>query len=120
MVSEWGILAGGGKAEEYNGEVANRFVVKIKELSQAFDSMSHNSRWKPLEHCGIEPQYFSLLKRLYAEQKAAVLTDKVSDMFGIKRRRKQGDPLSSLVFNTVFYVALKDDLARWQKTRAYA
>ena len=27
----------------------------------------------------------------------------------------QGDPLSSLLFNTVLQVALKDNLARWQK-----
>ena len=35
MVSEWRIFAGAGKAEEYKGEVSNRFVVKIKELSRS-------------------------------------------------------------------------------------
>ena len=41
--------------------------------------------------------------------------DKESDVFEIKRRKKQEDPKSSLLFNTVLQVALTDDLARWQK-----
>ena len=41
------------------------------------------------------------------------LTDKESDVFEIKRWTKQEDPLSSLLFNTVLQVAVKDDLARW-------
>ena len=44
-----------------------------------------------------------------------VSTDKESDMFEIKRRTKQGDPLSSLLFNTVLHVAMNDDVERWQK-----
>ena len=46
------------------------------------------------------------------------MTDKESDMFDIKKKEtKQGDPLSSLLFNTVLQVALKDDLPRWQKRK---
>ena len=30
---------------------------------------------------------------------------------------KQGDPLSSLLFNTVLQMALKDDVTRWQKAK---
>ena len=51
-------------------------------------------------------------ERLYAEQKGSVTTDKVSDMFEIKRGTKQGDPLTSLLFNTVLQMALKDDVER--------
>ena len=43
--------------------------------------------------------------------------DKESDMFEIKKGTKQGDPLSSLLFNIVLQVALKDDLPRWQKKK---
>ena len=45
------------------------------------------------------------------------MTDKESDMFEIKKGTKQGDPLSSLLFNTVLQVALKDDLPRWQQKK---
>ena len=38
-------------------------------------------------------------------------------MFKIKKGTKQGDPLSSLLFNTVLQVALKDDLPGWQKEK---
>ena len=39
-------------------------------------------------------------------------------MFEIKKKgTKQGDPLSSLFFNSVLQMALKDDLPRWQKKR---
>ena len=40
-----------------------------------------------------------------------------SDVFEIKRRTKQGDPLSSMLFNTVLQVALKDDVERWQQSK---
>ena len=43
---------------------------------KAFDSMSHNSKWKALEICGIEQHCISLLRRLYPDQKATALTDK--------------------------------------------
>ena len=46
------------------------------DFMKAFDSISHKSLWSALEQCGIEARYGSLLKRLYAEQKATVLTDK--------------------------------------------
>ena len=62
---------------------------------------------------GIEPQCNSLLRRLYADRQATVMTDKESDVFEIKRGTKQGDPLSSLLLDTVLQAALRDDLTRW-------
>ena len=38
-------------------------------------------------------------------------------MFEIKKETKQDDPLSSLLFNIVLLVALKDDFPRWQKKK---
>ena len=38
-------------------------------------------------------------------------------MFEIKKGSKQGDPLSSLLFNTVLQNSLKDDIQRWQKKK---
>ena len=59
----------------------------------------------------------SLLRRLYERQKGSVLTDKESDVFQKKKGTKQGDPLSSLLFDTVLQVSLKDDLINWQKKK---
>ena len=56
-----------------------------------------------------------LLQRLYSHQEGTVLTDKESDVFSIKRGTKQGDPLSSLLFNTVLQYSLEEDLKRWQE-----
>ena len=53
----------------------------------------------------------------YTRIKGTILTDKESDIFEITRRTKQCDLLSSLLFNTVLQIALKDDLTRWQKTQ---
>ena len=71
----------------------------------------------PSKSCGIEHDYIHFLKKLYRDQKATVLTDEESDMFEIKKGTKQGDPLSSLLFNTVLQKASEEDIPRWQKKR---
>ena len=50
-----------------------------------------------------------------SQQEGTVLTDKESDAFPIKRGTKQGDPLSSLLFNTVLQYSLENDLKKWQE-----
>ena len=87
------------------------------DFVKAFDSVSHDSIWKALETSGIEQHYTNLLRRLYTNQEATFMTGEESEIFEIKRRTKQGDPLPSLLINTVLQVALKDDLSRWQKKR---
>ena len=95
-------------------ELGVKVWVATVHFMKACVSRSHKSPWSALEQCGVEPPYISLWRRLFAEQKATV-TDKESDVFKIKTRKKQGDPLSSLLFNTVLQVALEDHLVRWQK-----
>ena len=56
-----------------------------------------------------------LVQRLYSQQEGTVLTDKESDAFPIKRGTKPGDPLSSLLFNTVLQFSMEGDLKRWQE-----
>ena len=87
------------------------------DFTKAFDSIKHSAIWKSLRHYGVKPAYVRLLQRLYSQQEGTVLTDKESDVFSIKRGTKQGDPLSSLLFNTVLQYSLREDLDRWQETR---
>ena len=82
------------------------------DFMKAFDTIRHKSLWNAL--CAIQNR-ISLVRRLYADQQATVLTDKESDLFEIKRETKQGDPLSSLLCNTVLQATLKDDLIRWRE-----
>ena len=86
-------------------------------LHECIDSISHQFLWKALEKYGIESNYFSLLRRLFAEQKGTVSMDKESDMFETKRGTKQGDPLSSVLFNAMLQITLKDDVEHWQNSK---
>ena len=71
------------------------------DFTKAFDSITHKSIWDALKYCNIEHDYISLLKKIYRDQKASVQADEESNTFEIKKGTKQGDPLSSLLFNTV-------------------
>ena len=71
------------------------------DFTKAFDGIKHSALWKSLRYYGVKPANVKLLQRLYSHQEGTVLTDKESDVFSIKRGTKQGDPLSSLLFNTV-------------------
>ena len=51
------------------------------------------------------------------DQKASVQTDEESESFDIQKGSKQGDPMSSLLFNTVLQYSLKDEIQRWQKKK---
>ena len=87
------------------------------DFTKAFDSIKHKSIWEALKSCGIKHDYISFLKKIYRDQKESVQTDEESNMYGIKKGTKQGDPLSSLLFNTVLQNSLKDDFQRWQKKK---
>ena len=55
--------------------------VATVDFAKAFDAIRHRSQWNALAQFGIEPQYISLLRRLYADQQATVLIDTESDVF---------------------------------------
>ena len=46
-----------------------KMCVATVDFMKAFGTISHKSLWNALEQFGIEPQYTSLLKRLYADKK---------------------------------------------------
>ena len=87
------------------------------DFKKAFDSISHKSIWEALKSCNVNHGYISLLRKIYRDQKASVQTDEESNIFDIQKGSKQGDPLSSLLFNTVLQYSLKDEIQRWQKKK---
>ena len=87
------------------------------DFKKAFDSISHRSIWDALKSCNVNNGYIRLLMKIYRDQKASVLTDEESNIFDIQKGSKQGDPLSSLLFNTVLQYSLKDEIQRWQKRK---
>ena len=77
------------------------------DFKKAFDSISHRSIWDALKSCNVNNGYIRLLMKIYRDQKASVMTDEESNIFDIQKGSKQGDPLSSLLFNTVLQYSLK-------------
>ena len=63
----------------------------------------------------LSEQYICLVKRLYADQSATALTDVESDEFEIARGQKQGDFLSSFLFNSVLQSAMEKDTGTWNE-----
>ena len=78
-------------------------------FEKAFDSIQHERIWKALRNHSVSEQYVCFLKNLYTDLRATALTDVESDKFGIARVTKQGDPLSSLFFNSVLQSAMEKD-----------
>ena len=87
------------------------------DFTKAFDSISHKSIWQALKSCNVDHEDVSLLRKIYRDQKASVQTDEESNIFDIQKGSKQGDPMSSLLFNTVLQYSLKDEIQRWQKKK---
>ena len=81
------------------------------DFTKAIDSISRKSIWD------ADHDYISLLRKTYKDHKASVQTDEESNIFDIQKGTKQGDPLSSLLFNTVLQYSLKDEIQRWQKKK---
>ena len=87
-------------------------LIVTVDFQKAFDTTRLKELWTALAQFGIEPHYISLWKRLYAGQKATVLTERERR---VKKGTKHGDPLSSLLSNAVLQAALKDDLESWRE-----
>ena len=85
------------------------------DFKKAFDSISHKSI--SLQSCNVDHEYVSLLRKIYRDQKASVQTDEESNIFDIQKVSKQGDPMSSLLFNTLLQYSLKDEIQQWQKKK---
>lgn len=62
--------------------------------------MTHRALWQALSEQGVSDGYIHLLDKLCTKQVGVVKTDRFSKKFNIEKGVKQGDPLSSLLFNS--------------------
>ena len=87
------------------------------DFKKAFDSVTHRGIWDALEQQGVDKGYIDLLRHLYTGQTASVRTDRTSAPFTIQRGTKQGDPLSSLLFNSVSEYVVGRLKQRWSRAK---
>ena len=74
-------------------------------LCKAFDIIEYASIFRALGYHGLSPAYTILLQSLYSNQ---IGTGGESSPFKILRGVKQGDILSSIIFNCVLDIAFED------------
>ena len=100
-------------ADEWQGPL----WIAAVDFKKAFDSVAHAAIWAALAEQGVAPAYIGLLDKLYRNQTAAVQTDCCSRFFNVERGVKQGDPLSSLLFNCVSESVMRKVKQKWSSKR---
>ena len=75
------------------------------DLTKAFDRIEHHALFDALRKQGVHGEYIRLLSDIYQNQTGTV-NDSAS--FCISRGVKQGDVLSSLLFNASLEAAVSD------------
>ena len=83
------------------------------DYQKAFDSVEQASIWTALTRQGVPAGYVQLLDALYKGQSAQVKTDRLSRSYAISRGTRQGDPLSSLLFNALPEDIMADVKPSW-------
>ena len=103
--------------QEKSKEFQLPFWVATLDFKKAFDTVSHQSLWKALRAHGVPEAYIDLIAHMYADQTACVKTDVRSKTFTISRGTKQGDPLSSLLFNCLSEFVFNQFQTKWADRR---
>ena len=103
--------------EQRSREWGVPLYISTIDFTKAFDSIKRSAIWSSQRYYGVKPTYVTLLQKLYKRQEGTVLTDKEREVFPIKKGTKQGDPLSSLLFNTVLQYSHESNLTKWQENK---
>ena len=69
------------RCAEWNQEL----WVGLVDFEKAFDTVEHSALWKVLRSLGVGENYISLLRRLYNDQTASVVTGTTSRIFQISK-----------------------------------
>ena len=88
------------------------------DFQKAFDSVEHDAIWAALAKQNVSAGYIEILKRLSASQVGRVsVLSQLSRPFALGRGTKQGDPLSTLLFNAVLEDAFREVRTKWKTKR---
>ena len=90
--------------------------VAAVDFKKAFDSITHDALWKAMEEQKVPGGYIGLLARMYDEQIGVVRTECLSKEFRIEKGVKQGDPLSSLLFNSASENIMRKLKEDWEES----
>ena len=75
------------------------------DSEKAFDKIQHPFMIKPLQKMGIEETYLNIVKAIYDKPTAnIILNGEKLKAFPLRSGRRQGCPLSTLLFNVVLEV----------------
>ena len=90
--------------------------VAAVDFKKAFDSITHDALWKALKEQKVPEGYIKLLAKMYDEQIGVVRTECLSKEFLIEKGMKQGDPLSSLLFNSASENIMRKLKQDWEES----
>jgi len=85
------------KSQEYQRELYVAFI----DYNKTFDSIGHEYMFEALKNQGVPKSYRELIETIYTGLKARVITERKGEFFEINKGVKQGDPMSSLMFNCI-------------------
>ena len=81
----------------------NHVIISI-DAEKTFDKIQHPFMIKTLQKAGIEGTYLNIIKTIYDKPTANILNGEKLKAFPLKSGRRQGCPLSLLLFNIVLEV----------------
>ena len=78
----------------------NHMIISI-DAEKAFDKIQHTFMMKTLQNAVIEGTYFNMIKAIYVKPTANIIPMSKLEAFPPKSGKRQGCPLSPLLFNLV-------------------
>jgi hypothetical protein len=102
---------------EKSAEWGEPLFMAALDVEKAFDRVHHADLFKALLGCGAGMRLCATLKSFYAEMRAQVSLwpGAESRTFAVQRGVRQGDPLSTLLFNLVLNEVLEEVRSIWDK-----